>query len=158
MDKIKYQDTVEGLLKYIGVDLLQINTTEDDQGAINIDLETHDAPLLIGRHGSGLQALEQVTSLILRCNNADEEAHIAPVHIDVGGYKDQYEERLIELANKKAARVIAEGIRETFHPLNSYHRRLVHLHIAEYFPELETDSLGTGATKRLILRKKETGE
>ncbi len=158
MDTTHYQQTVELLLSHLGIDLLQIQTTQDEQGAISIALDTPDAPLIIGRHGSGLHALELISALIIRCKQSDHDVQPPMLHIDVGGYKDNYEERLLELTNKKAAIVITELSRETFHPLNSYHRRIVHLHIAEHFPELDTDSVGEGALKRLILKHKQATE
>lgn len=139
-------------MEKLGIQVSNISITQQDEHVYIVNIDTLDAPLLIGRHGAGIRALQQMVSLIVK-RKVDPELI---VRIDVGHYKETYEERLIDLANKKAAKVIAENVRETFFPLNSYHRRIVHLHMAEYFPEIETDSIGEDPNRRIVLKKKES--
>ncbi len=153
MDQLRtIEQFLTEFMEKLGIQVSNISIMQQDQNLFVVNIDTLDAPLLIGRHGAGIRALQQMVSLVVK-------RKIDPnliVRVDVGHYKETYEERLIDLANKKAAKVIAENVRETFFPLNSYHRRIVHLHIAEYFPEIETDSIGEDPNRRILLKKKET--
>lgn len=153
MDQLRtIEEFLTEFMEKLGIQVSNISIMQQDQNLYVVNIDTLDAPLLIGRHGAGIRALQQMVSLIVK-RKIDPEII---VRVDVGHYKETYEERLIDLANKKAAKVIAENVRETFFPLNSYHRRIVHLHIAEYFPEIETDSIGEDPNRRIVLKKKES--
>jgi len=148
--------TLEELLGKLLVEKYDLEMDEQEDGVIQINIETEESPLLIGKHGVGLASLQQLLNLILR--GKAEEGMAPRVRIDVGGYMAQFEERILDLAKRKAERVLEEDIRETLHPMNSYHRRMVHMYLLDAYPEILTESIGAEPNRRIILKRKEEAE
>lgn len=147
------QTTMEALLTHLQIDnaTVTVQVEKDDAYLIHIDAE--ESPLLIGRHGNGIAALQQIMYVLMR-KHYDEES-MPKIRVDIGNYKEHYEKRLLEYVDKKVEQVERDDIRETLHPMNSYHRRMVHLYIADKYPNIETESIGNPPMKRLIIRKKQ---
>lgn len=148
-DQIK--ELLEGLLDQLGIENYDVTFYKDTNDITIFDIDTDEAPLLIGRHGTGLHSLERMLFLMAKKKFGDE---LPRIHVDIAGYRENFEARIIELANKKAEYVMTEDVRETFFPMNSYHRRMVHLHLAEHYPYIETDSIGEEPNRRLIIKKR----
>lgn len=144
------QVIVENILKGIGMTEITLTVTLKDNNVLHVDINTSDSALLIGYHGETLRALQFLVKAIAR-KSIEEEFSLS---LDVEGYKEKYEEKLIEIAKAKAERVLSEDIRETLFPMNSYHRRMVHLYLAENFPDILTESIGEDPNRRIILKKK----
>lgn len=125
-----------------------------ENGAYDIDIQSDDAPLLIGHHGQVLSSLQLMLSLMMR--NATGE--MLRLRVNIGNYREQLEEKILDLVDKKVERVLMEDIRETLYPMNSYLRRVVHLYIMEKYPSIATDSIGDEPNRRIIMMKRQTAE
>lgn len=128
----------------------EVSVKAQDSGAYDLDIQSDDAPLLIGHHGMVLQSLQTIISLIAR--NKTEE--MLRIRVNVGNYREQLEERILELVDKKAERVLQDNVRETLYPMNSYLRRIVHVYIVEKHPDIDTDSIGEEPNRRIIMMPK----
>lgn len=137
------------LLDHMGI-RSEVTAIQRENGAYDLDIQSDDAPLLIGHHGQVLTSLQVLLSLIAR----NKTGELLRIRVNVGNYREQLEERIIELVDKKAHRVLAEDIRETLYPMNSYLRRVVHLYIVEKYPDIATDSIGDEPNRRIIMMKK----
>lgn len=140
----------QDLLDQMGI-RSEVTGVRHESGAYDLDIQSDDAPLLIGHHGQVLTSLQLMISLIAR----NKTGELLRLRVNIGNYREQLEERILELVDKKAQRVIAEDIRETLHPMNSYLRRIVHVHIMEKHPGIATDSIGEEPNRRIIMMKKQ---
>ena len=103
-----------------------------------------DLGLLIGRHGSHIAAIQYVVNVIL--SHALEGNH--PITVDIDGYKRRREEALEEIARRTTAEVRDYGEPVELSPMPAAERRIIHLAVQDD-PELKTESVGTGPSRRV---------
>lgn len=114
-----------------------------------LNVSSDDAPLLIGRHGQTLQALEHILRLML----AKEAEEFLPLNLDIAGYKVMREQELKQMAKEAAQKVLDSGGEEILPPMNSFERRLVHMILAE-IEDIETGSVGEEPYRKIVVKKK----
>lgn len=141
------QEFIEQLLAHMGIEDATVDTTEaDDALEIVIHVSEQDSGLLIGRHAETIDALQRVVRLVFQ-KDGDKR-----INININDFRQRREERLQEIAQAVAERVI-----ETKEPqmlrLPAHERRLIHMHLADH-PEVETVSEGEGNTRVLYVRLK----
>ena len=100
--------------------------------------------LLIGRHGSHIAALQYIVNVILS-HSLDGNN---PITVDIDGYKRRREEVLEEIAQRTTAEVREYGDAVELSPMPAAERRIIHLAVQED-PELTTESVGDGPTRRV---------
>lgn len=120
----------------------------EDYQRVAIEVPEDHAGILIGKRGSGIEALEVLLSRMV----SHQCGHLVPLQVDVNGYRAEHEESLRELARELAARVLETGEDEHLRPMNGRDRRVVHLEIQE-MDGLETYSLGEGASKHIVIHR-----
>ena len=113
-------------------------------------VEGEDLGLLIGRHGSHVAALQYLVNVIL--SRAVEGNH--PITVDVDGYRRRRETALIEMAQRAATEVREFGEPVELAAMPAAERRIVHLQIQDD-PELQTHSVGEGASRRVRILYRE---
>lgn len=138
------------LLGFLGIETTSLEVSETEKNTYKIQIESDNAPLLIGKHGDTLMALQHLVKAMVKKKNDDEIILI----MDVGNYREQYESKILLMAKQKAEKVIQEDVKETLFPMNSYHRRVVHTYIVSTFPDIETDSIGEEPNRRIVLKKR----
>jgi spoIIIJ-associated protein len=105
--------------------------------------------LLIGRKGGTLKAIQYLTRLIVRRKYPD----VAPIMIDVGGYRSRRESFLCKKA-EAVARIVLETKREmSLDPLTEKERLLVEEHLKS-IPEVRTYSIPAGSKQNVIIAPK----
>jgi spoIIIJ-associated protein len=107
-----------------------------------------DLALLIGRHGQTLEALQELTRMIVS-RRLDERIRVI---VDVEDYRKRREERLVAKARELAARVQRSGKEEELEPMNPYERKLVHDAVAEV-PGVESSSRGEEPNRFVVIHK-----
>lgn len=147
---VELKNITTELLEFLGVEVSNLEVTETEKHTYKIQIESDQAPLLIGKHGDTLMALQHLVKAMIK-KKTDEEVILI---MDVGNYREQYESKILLMAKQKAEKVLEEDVRETLFPMNSYHRRIVHTYIISEFPAIETDSIGEEPNRRIVLRKK----
>ena len=115
-------------------------------------VEGEDLGLLIGRHGSHVAALQYLVNVIL--SRAVEGNH--PITVDVDGYRRRREVALVEMAQRAAAEVREYGEPVELNAMPAAERRIIHLQIQDD-PELHTQSVGEGASRRVRVLYREDG-
>jgi spoIIIJ-associated protein len=116
-----------------------------------LDVKTEESGRLIGRQGQTLADLQYIVNRILF-----QQDQTAPkVMLDVGGYRSQAREALVQKAKAAAEKVRRWGDAVELEPLNAFDRRIVH-HALRDDPDVETQSVEVDGTekKALILRPK----
>ncbi len=119
----------------------------NDQPYLNI--KSSDHAILIGRGGENLRSLQYIVNLILKHHLKDSPF----VVVDVAGYKKERNDKIATIAKEAADKAISTSRDVRLKPMNSYERRLVHMHLAEN-PEVVTSSEGEEPHRTIIVKKR----
>lgn len=141
-------DFVEELLERMGIDAIAEPATH--RGHVYVDIvdgPEEDMSLLIGRQGQTLDAIQELARTAVG-RRLDDRIRVL---VDVGDYRKQQEEQLVENAHEVAERVLRTGDAEQLDPMNAYRRKLVHDVVAE-FDGLESVSEGADPERFVVVR------
>lgn len=141
------QQEAEALLEKIGVSSSVTVEQEDDNFKLQLDSEEN--ALLIGKHGNTLSSLELVLSLIV----ANKTGEFKRIIIEVGGYRQEREDYLKDLATRLRDEVVETGAEKTVRGLKPWERRVVHMYLTED-PDVITESEGEDRDRVLVIKKK----
>lgn len=143
------KETLEQLLNHMGYQV-QIEERQDEEGLL-LDVKTDDSSRLIGRQGQTLADLQYLLNRLLF--QADNTA--PKVTVDVGGYRTQAREELVQRAKEGAEKVRKWGDVVELEPMNAFERRIVHNALRDD-PGVETHSVEVEGTskKAILLRPK----
>jgi spoIIIJ-associated protein len=149
--KVIIYDYLDAILKQFDMKY-SIKASRNDRGLTFI-IETENNPVLIGKDGKTLSALQSLCKQISYIFS-DEPENIT---IDVGGYKERRILQLEILATKTAKEVAKSKIEAKLKPMNSYERRIIHAKLSEW-RDVETVSEGEEPNRYLVIRpaKKES--
>lgn len=111
-----------------------------------LDVKMEESGRLIGRQGQTLADLQYIVNRILF--QADQSA--PKVMLDVGGYRGQAREALIQKAKDAAEKVRRWGDAVELEPLNAFDRRIVHQALKDD-PDIETQSVEVDGTEKKVL-------
>ena len=145
---------VEGLLARIGLTAEVEPGVDDGTMYLNVvaresEDDEEDMGLLIGRHGQTLEAIQELTRVVvghktgLRCR----------LIVDVEDYKKRQRDRLASRAVEIARRVARTGREEALDPMNAYERKVVHDAVAGV-PGVESSSRGEDPDRRVVIRRR----
>lgn len=139
------------LFELLGVNA-QVRSEALDEGeekSLKIAISSSDnAGLLIGSHGSTLQALQSIVALSLR---QKQNAWI-PVSLDVDSWRERQDEYLIEMARQSAQRALETDQPQYLYNLSPSERRVIHMALVD--EGVETASEGEGADRYLVIKPK----
>jgi spoIIIJ-associated protein len=123
----------------------------DLEGQIFLDVQTNDPGRLIGRQGQTLSELQYITNRLI----FKEDPESPKVTLDVGNYRSQQRDALIQKAKEAAEKVRRWGDIVELEPLNAFDRRIVHNALKDD-PTIETHSVEVEGTdkKAILLRPK----
>lgn len=131
----------------------KVEVTEDSEiFLIHITTED-DASMLIGKHARMLAALQRVLGAML----FKQLGETADILVDVNDYRDAQKERLINIANNVAQRVVEEDRPARLSSFSAYERKIIHEHINSNYHSLESFSEGEGKFRKLVIQKKAVG-
>jgi spoIIIJ-associated protein len=125
---------------------ITVEEHELDDSTLMLDVQTDDPGRLIGRQGQTLGQLQYILNRML----FKQDANVAKV-TDVGGYRSQARDGLVQKAKEAAEKVRRWGDIVELEPMNAYDRRVVHNTLKED-PTVETYSVEVeGTQKKAIL-------
>ena len=148
---------LEGLLERLGLEAdvepaLRDGTMYlDVLGVVGDDEEQSDddMALLIGRHGQTLDAIQELTRMVVA-----QRTGLRPrVIVDVEDYRKRQRARLAAQAKDVARRVVRTGSEEELEPMNSFERKIVHDAVATV-PGAESASRGEDPERRVVVRRR----
>jgi spoIIIJ-associated protein len=139
------KQTLEKLLTTLSFDVtIEEHHLED---GLLLDVKTDNPGRLIGRQG---QTLSQIQYLLNRLLFRQDQS-TARVTVDVGGYRMQAREALVQKAKEAAEKVRRWGDIVELEPMNAFDRRIVHGTLKDD-PTVETHSVEVeGTQKKAIL-------
>ena len=143
---------VEGLLERMGISASIEPNLED--GTMYVDVlgsgpEDEDMGLLIGRHGQTLEALQELTRIVVS-QRTEQRCRVV---VDVEDYKKRQRDRLEARARDIAKRVVRSGSEQELEPMNPYDRKVVHDAVASV-AGAESSSRGEEPERRVVIRRK----
>ena len=146
-DAIEYsQEYIKSVLESLGVgDIKTKASLEDD--IIRIEIDTDHNPILIGKNGVTLQALNELVRLAV----SGKFHHRFRILLDVGDYKNSKYSRVAFLARKAAKEVQKTKVDATLDPMPSDERRIVHNALSE-FSHIKTESSGEGHHRAVTIK------
>ncbi|HJR96679.1 MAG TPA: RNA-binding cell elongation regulator Jag/EloR [Actinomycetota bacterium] len=141
-------DFLEEMLAKMDIDAIAEPAPHEGHMYVDIlDGAEEDMSLLIGRHGQTLDAIQELTRMVVG-RRLDQRVRVI---VDVEDYRKRREARLGEHARELAERVRDEGREEELDPMNSYERKLVHDAVAD-IEGVETESRGVDPERYVVIR------
>lgn len=111
-----------------------------------LNISGPDAPLLIGKKGQTLDALQFLVNKIVFRDKGEHQ----PLVVDSNGYRSRREEALEQLAHRLSEKAIRSGKVVAVNPMSAHDRRIIHLALKET-PGVTTRSEGEGIHRRLLI-------
>lgn len=141
---------LEKLLEQLGFEGTTVNQHELE-GQVFLDVQTNDPGRLIGRQGQTLSELQYITNRLI----FKQDPESPKVTLDVGNYRSQQRDALLQKAMEAAEKVRRWGDIVELEPLNAFDRRIVHNALKDD-PTIETHSVEVEGTdkKAILLRPK----
>jgi spoIIIJ-associated protein len=137
---------VRGVVERFGYDATTTTRVEDDR--LYVDVVGEDLGLLIGPHGSTLDALQELARTVVQ-RRGDERA--LRVVVDVAGFRARRAVALEAFTRRRAAEVLDMGVAEALEPMSAADRKIVHDTVAS-IGGLETGSEGVEPKRYVVIR------
>lgn len=119
-------------------------TIHEEAGCYRANIETSEAGRLIGKNGALINALEHFFKEILYKQLAEKVF----VTLDVDNYKKEKQDKVLAKVQQRIDSMKDLNVGEMkLWPMRPGLRRVVHLWIANGYPELTTDSVGDGPSR-----------
>lgn len=142
------EEIVNELLSLMGTDASADISMDEENEAYLISLESeHETGLLIGSHGDTLQAIQLIVSMMYR----QREGEWKRILVNVADWRERQEEKLVQLAETTAERVVSTGESVPLYNLKPSERRIVHMTLAER-TDIVTESVDEGEERHLVVR------
>ena len=142
-DVIRFaEDYLLKVVDALGIESSVKSSLDDDVIRISID-STHN-PILIGKNGVTLQALNELVKLATN-NHFHKRFRIL---LDINGYKDSKYGKLARMARKLARDVQKTKTTYTFDPMPADERRAIH-NACSNMSHIKTESIGEGKTRQV---------
>jgi spoIIIJ-associated protein len=135
---------VTAVVRELGIDeQVDVEETDDE---IRVTVHGEDVGLLIGKHGSTIDALQHLTVRIAFAQGTERKS----VVVDAAGYRERREAALKRAADLAVADALEYGRAVELEPMGAYERRTVHMYLRER-NEVETHSEGDEPDRRLVV-------
>ena len=145
-DAVAYaQEYLKSFLGALGVNVTTEAKIEDDIIKISIDSERN--PILIGRGGRTLQAINELTKLAV----SNKFRRRYRVLLDAGGYKEDKYERVTHVAQRTAKDVLRTHQDVQLDPMTPDERRVVH-NCLSGMEHIKTESSGEGDDRAVWIK------
>ena len=146
-DAIEYaQDYIKEVVESLGVGSVETNASLEDD-IIHIELSSDHNPILIGKNGITLQALNE----ILRLAVSGKFRRRFRILLDIGDYKNSKYSRVASIARKTAKEVQRTKVDAVLEAMPSDERRIVHNALAK-FSHIKTESTGEGRHRAVSIK------
>lgn len=144
---------VEQLFEQLGVKIISVDTTEqDDEVEIKIQISEEEVGLVLGSRAAGVDAIQRVVRVIFGSDYPDQK-----LYIDINDYRQQRTKKIIELVRSVASTVQTSGEPSMINQyLSPSERFLVHKTMSEdpNYVDLESYSVGEGVGRRVVIQLK----
>lgn len=141
-DGIEY---LKSMFKNMNIEAV-IEAKRIDERHVLFSVESKDNPILIGKSGKTLDAIQTILKNYI--NLYIEDYHI--ILLDIGGYREQRKKQLEILATKTAMEVIKSKTPTRLGKMNSYERRIIHTKLSDW-RDVSTKSEGEEPNRYVVI-------
>lgn len=146
-DAIEYaQEYLKDILASLGIAGVSTKASLEDE-IIKIEIDSDHNPVIIGRNGVTLQALNEIVRLAV----SGKFRRRFRILLDVGDYKDAKYSKVASIARRTAKEVQKTKIDVTLDPMPSDERRIVH-NVLSNFSHIATESNGEGRKRAITIK------
>lgn len=124
--------------------------TEISSTEFKVDIRGDDVSYLIGQHGKTLLALQLLIRQMYMNQSGDHEEELKII-IDIDDYKIKRVEKIKEMAQRAANKVLSLGREVVLPAMNAFERHIVHDYISENFQNIQSKSQGDEPNRRVVL-------
>jgi len=152
MDKdmlLVIEQTAKELLSQVGLEG-DIRVSQKEEGSFAVDVTCQDPQLYIGEKGQTMAEILYILKSLLR-KKLGEPVYVA---LDINDYRKNKEHYARELARTTADEVTLLKTPKELPPMSPAERRLVHMELQER-SDIETESMGEGEDRRVVIKLKE---
>lgn len=121
---------------------------KNEQNELSVNIQTEEAGFLIGQAGVNLDALQHLIKVIV----GKKTGQPVQFMIDINDYRKHRIDLLKELAKDIAKQALLKRTALVLQPMPAYERRVIHTVLAAEYPELNTESVGQGAERRVVIK------
>lgn len=138
---------LKSILEGLGINAM-VEMRKKHNKEIRYVITSEENPLLIGKGGKTLEAIETLVKLVVSPSESNEEYVVS---VDCGGYKQQRIKQLEIIATKTAKEVAQTKVAASLDPMNSYERRVIHEKLASW-NDITTESEGSGKNRHVVIK------
>lgn len=147
----EYQQVASELNQYLSEIIKQLGIEATSQVVVqhrhvNLNFETEQEGLLIGKHGRTINALQSLAQVYLNHKRFSK----LEVTLDVANYRERRVETLTRLAENMAREVVATGKPVYLDPMPSFERKQIHSVLADN-EHVMTYSAGTEPKRAVVI-------
>lgn len=128
---------------------VEIESTIEDDGSLNVDMKGDNMGILIGKRGQTLDSLQYLAN---RVANKHQSGYVR-VKLDTENYRSRREETLKHLAKNIAHKVKRNRRPVALEPMNPYERRIIHSAL-QSDPYVTTHSEGEEPYRKVVVTLK----
>ncbi len=145
-DALAYaQEYLKAAIGGMGLEIVTDATIAED--IIRITINSERNPILIGKNGRTLQALNELDRLAV----SNKFHHRFRILLDVGGYKEDKYSRLAYIARKTANDILKSHVDVKLEPMTPDERRVVH-NALNGMAHIKTESSGEGDDRAVTIK------
>lgn len=144
------EELLQELFVLMGVEaIFKVSWDEEGQSlAVTVDAP-NESGLIIGYHGETLSAIQSFLSMAIK----QRQGEWVRASVDIAGYREKQEEKLIELAKQTADRAKETHEPQPLYNLTPGQRRVIHLALSDD-KDIETKSEGEAQERYLVIKTK----
>ena len=144
-------DVIDFVKGYLNTILTNMGLTAELSGkyekeVINMNISTDRDAVVIGKGGRTLQALNELVRVAIHHRFGKHYK----ILLDIGDYKEEKYEKLIQMARRYAKEVQTTKNTITLNPMPSDERRIIHGALSGYH-NIKTESQGQGKDRKLSI-------
>ena len=130
-------------------------TVEESDDNVRLNMHGAGAEVLVRRKGETLDALQHIVNTAFRRGSRHDDGNAPERHyvVDALSYRKEKEAELRQMAKFLMEKARTSGVPQEMGPLNPYHRRIVHMTVAEN-PDFTSESAGDAFMKSVYISKK----
>jgi spoIIIJ-associated protein len=144
----KLRDFVQTVVDLMGIEA-HVSASEEPEW-VRAEISGDDLGLLIGRHGSTIDALQYIAAIVVNGDRRERRQVI----VDAQGYRDRRAAALMALADRTAQKVGREAVSVALKPMTAAERKVIHLHLKDH-PRVETASEGNEPFRAVVVSPKQ---
>ena len=126
---------------------VDIETEEQDDSSISVNLKTDEPQVLIGEGGKTLACFQTILSKVAR-RKMEEPTYL---NLDINDYKKKKLEYLKDIARNYADEASLSKTEKELAPMPAYERRIIHMELKER-SDVSTESRGYGLERKVVIK------